>query len=177
MVEQKFGQQVRYPRDCDALAAHICSCCKSRISGSTLRRLYGFTKGTQEPRLYTLDVIGEYLGYRGWEDLSRLLTGSEARPYTELQELEQDQIKKGEKIEIHYEPNRRITIHAIGKGKLRVDLTNDKAVKLGDLLTFEKLRLHYPMHILSIERNNSLMDGCYLGMVSGVTSIRKIQEG
>lgn len=112
----------------------------------------------------------------GWEDLSKVLTGSEARPYTELEELDFSQIKKGEKVEIRYEPNRSIIIHAISKDKIKVDSSNDKAIKIDDLLTFEKLRLHYPMHILSIERNNIIIHNCYLGMVSGITSMRKIQS-
>jgi hypothetical protein len=69
MLEEKFGQPVRYPKDCEALAAEISTTCKQRISASTIKRLYGFVQNIEQPRLYTLDVISNYLGYSYWENL------------------------------------------------------------------------------------------------------------
>ena len=78
-IHHRFGNEVRYPKDCEALAQHISNQCKTRISGSTLRRLYGFVKGIREPRLYTLDIIAEYLGYKSWEQLLGSFEKAEGR--------------------------------------------------------------------------------------------------
>ena len=53
-IENKSGLRVRYVRDCNALAEKISSECHCRISGSTLRRLYGL--GLSD--ILTLTFIG-----------------------------------------------------------------------------------------------------------------------
>jgi hypothetical protein len=58
-IEERFGKAVRYPKDCEALASIISSVCNERVSASTLKRLYGFVKGVEQPRQFTLDLIAD----------------------------------------------------------------------------------------------------------------------
>ena len=89
---------MRYPKDCNALADHISALCKTKISGSTLKRLYGFVKGTQEPRLYTLDIISEYLGFRGWENYSLSLDKSDSAVSKELENSNPNRSGRGQTV-------------------------------------------------------------------------------
>jgi len=52
-IETKFGKEIRYPADCEALSSHILMETKQRVSTSTLKRILGFVKGIKEPRLYS----------------------------------------------------------------------------------------------------------------------------
>lgn len=70
-IEKKYGQAIRYPKDCEGLSADISSKIKEQISASTLKRLFGFVKGPEKAQRYTLDVLARYLGHNTWEDVIR----------------------------------------------------------------------------------------------------------
>ncbi|MBM3921357.1 MAG: hypothetical protein FJ347_09085 [Sphingomonadales bacterium] len=65
-----YGKEIKYPKDCDALARDITQKTGSRISSSTVKRLLGFIKTNSHPNQYTLDTISNYLGYANWGGLS-----------------------------------------------------------------------------------------------------------
>lgn len=68
-LEARFGKPIRYSKDCEILAKSIEKNGFGRISVTTLKRLLGFAKDIEKPRLYTLDVLAAYLGYTDWSSL------------------------------------------------------------------------------------------------------------
>lgn len=68
-IEARFGRPVSYSKDCEALSRSIAKTCGERISVTTLKRLFGFAKGVEKPRLFTLDVLASYAGAKDWSAL------------------------------------------------------------------------------------------------------------
>ena len=68
-IEARFGKPIRYSKDCEALAYSINKISSDRISATTLKRLLGFAKSIEQPRLFTLDLIAIYVGYNDWSSL------------------------------------------------------------------------------------------------------------
>ncbi|HUM96944.1 MAG TPA: hypothetical protein PK275_03760 [Chitinophagaceae bacterium] len=68
-IEARYGKPLRYSKDCDGLANSINKVCHERVSITTLKRLFGFAKSVEQPRLYTLDIIATYIGYKDWSSL------------------------------------------------------------------------------------------------------------
>lgn len=68
-IEAQFGQPIRYSKDCESLARHLSVVCRESISPTTLKRLFGFAKPIARPRLYTLDVLANYIGFGSWKQL------------------------------------------------------------------------------------------------------------
>ena len=64
----KFGQELSYNKDCEALAEIVCDATGGRISATTIRRLYGFLKSPSAPSKFTLDLLAHYVGYKSWRD-------------------------------------------------------------------------------------------------------------
>ena len=172
-IHEKFGQSVRYPKDCNTLADHISAACKSKISGSTLKRLYGFVKGTQEPRLYTLDIISEYLGFKGWEHLLQSLDKSDNPDSRELEKLRPDQLRKGQTLFLSYQPGKKIEIQKQG-GAFLILSSNDRKLFPGDEVKFGAVELHYPLTFTCILRKGESIGKIQIATVSGITSIRKL---
>ena len=173
-IHTKYGQTVRYPKDCNALAEHISSACKTKISASTLKRLYGFVKGSsQEPRLYTLDLISEYLGYKGWEHLLQSLANTSLPKNKEVQKLKPEQVGKGQNVILGYEPGKKIEM--IKKDNLFLVLSsNDRKLWVNDEIKFKLIELHYPLTLTSLIRKGQSKEVTQLATVSGITSIEKI---
>lgn len=69
LIEEKIDKEIRYPSDCEYLSYDIEKETKLRISINTLKRLFGFLEDIKAPRLYTLDIIAKYLGYKNWDFL------------------------------------------------------------------------------------------------------------
>ncbi len=179
MVEQRFGHQIRYPRDADALALHISTVCKTGLSGSTLKRLFGFTKrkGNEQPRLYTLDIISTYLGRKGWEELAgQLIKGSVDVNFVTMEELLPAKLKKGEIIQMGYEPGKEITLQYTGKGQFTVSDSNDGRLSVTDMVKFQKAVLHYPLLINEVTHAGDSTGQYVVGRISGITYIKKIRD-
>ena len=172
-IHQRFGQVIRYPKDCEPLAIHISQSCKTRISGSTLRRLYGFVKGIREPRLYTLDIIAEYLGHQGWDQLISSFDKEKEVAEKSLERLRPEQIKAGHTIRITYEPGKIIEIRKTGAA-IQVVSSNEKKLAANDEVKFKLLELHYPITFTHVFRQGESIGRMQVGTVSGVTAIKKV---
>ncbi|MBS1623418.1 MAG: hypothetical protein JST83_05325 [Bacteroidetes bacterium] len=172
-IQKKYGQSIRYPKDCHALAEDISKVCKAKISASTLKRLYGFVQGaTNEPRLYTLDLISEYLGYRGWEHLLTDLTPETKVESHKIERLNAAQVKKGQVVAILYEPGKKLELRKTDEGFLVLS-SNDRKLIPDDLVTFRTLELHIPATFDSLVRKGTSQGKIQVATVSGVTGIRK----
>jgi hypothetical protein len=66
-ILKKFGEDLVYTKDCKFLADTICEETGSRISTTTIRRLFGFLKSNTIPGKYTLNILATYLEYNDWE--------------------------------------------------------------------------------------------------------------
>jgi hypothetical protein len=179
-INEKFAQSgqpaqyIRYPKDCNALADHISRTCKTKISASTLKRLYGFVKGgSQEPRIYTLDIISAYLGYKGWEQLVQSLDNSGERESKEIEKLKPEQIGKGQSVILSYEPGKKIELQRQGSSFITLS-SNDRKLIPGDEVKFGVIELHYPLIITSLFRKGENLGKLQIAAVSGITAIRRV---
>lgn len=76
-IEARYGKPLRYSKDCEGLANSINKFCNERVSVTTLKRLFGFAKRVEQPRLFTLDIIAAYVGYYDWSSLLANIERSE----------------------------------------------------------------------------------------------------
>ena len=67
-IEQRFGQPIRYSKDCELLAKHISRVTRDSISPSTIKRIFGLIKTTTNPSPETMAVIGKYLESTDWQE-------------------------------------------------------------------------------------------------------------
>lgn len=171
-IHHRFGNEVRYPKDCEVLAQHISHHCKTQISGSTLRRLYGFVKGVREPRLYTLDIIAEYLGYKSWEQLLKSFEKDETHGEKVIERLSPQQIKSGHVVVISYEPKKVVELKKHGNIFIVVS-SNEKKLHLNDEVKFVLLELHYPLTFTHVIRQGSSVGRVQVASVSGIVHIDK----
>ncbi|RXQ97543.1 hypothetical protein EO244_01250 [Ancylomarina salipaludis] len=67
-ILKKFGQELAYNKDCEALAEIVCDATGGRISATTIRRLFGLLKSPSAPSKFTLDLLANYVSYKSWND-------------------------------------------------------------------------------------------------------------
>ena len=76
-IEARYGKPLRYSKDCEGLANSINKVTLELVSTTTLKRLFGFAKSVEQPRLFTLDVIAAYIGYKDWSSMLANIDQSE----------------------------------------------------------------------------------------------------
>ena len=171
-IAERFGRDIHYPKDCQALAEHITQTCRTPISASTVQRLFGFVKGIREPRLYTLDIAARYLGMKNWKHLLSSLDKSGDDDVKVIEKLKSSLIRNGETIHVNYEPSKEVRIKRVSATYMVV-ACNDKKLQVNDEVEFSVAELHYPLTFLQVIRAGKNIGRLQVATVSGVTLITK----
>ncbi|MBN2727810.1 MAG: hypothetical protein JXR53_01155 [Bacteroidales bacterium] len=153
-IEKKFGQEIRYPSDCDALAAHIQHITKQNISVSTLKRILGFVSGVKEPRLFTLDVLAKYIGYENWDVYLENFSKIENSDFVNLEQITVSELDKGVSIEFYYDPDRKVNMKYNGNFTFVVTESVNSKLISGDIIKLTHIIRHYPLIVHSVVRDN-----------------------
>lgn len=172
LLEKKFGKPIRYPKDCDALAALIKEETKHQVSSSTLKRVLGFYKETESPRLYTLDAISMYIGYDSWEHArEELINGIDST--LNPKELISLAIP-GIQLRLAYHPGRVLILYCLAEGRFKVLESNSTNLKVGDELGIPSILINHPL-ICSCVIRNGVDLGKYIGARNGgVSSVQVV---
>ena len=171
LIEKQFGQEIRYSKDCEVLASDISSKTNKRISASTLKRLFGLAKGTDEPRLYTMDVVAMYLNYKNFDDLHAALIKNITSEFKIIEELRTDTLPENTVIIIHYEPNKKLKMKYLGNHQMELlDAINSK-LKVNDKLIIPHIVRNYPLLITEVTRQNKNLGPYTAAKISGVSNI------
>jgi hypothetical protein len=173
-IEVRFGQSVRYSKDCEALAVDISENTKHTVSGSTIKRLMGFVKGVQEPRMYTMDAIAEYLGHPSFEDLIKEFDTSSYSEFNKIENLTIDDININQLIKFTYQPNREITVKHIKDSTFEITEVLNSKLQLGDIIVFKQIVVSHPLFIKEVIRKQKNLGQYVAGKISGITSIEKL---
>lgn len=175
-IEQKFGSPIRYPKDCDSLANSISKECRCKISGSTLKRLFGLIKGTEKPRLWTLDLLANYLKYKSWEELMNHLTDNKPAASQKIESVISKNLSPGCVYLIAFGKNTSIIIEYSGKNLFEVIGQERTILQESDVVCIEKIQLHLPLLVKSIQRGRIVLDSVLIGNVTGTTSIKLLNK-
>jgi len=174
-IEKEFGKgSIKYAKDCDALARAIEAKCNCKISSSTLKRLFGINKGgTESPRVFTLDVLANYIDYHSWEDLLRDITKANKKKTQPIQALVSKGLNKGAKFYIGFSPLSYIVIEYFRNSRYKILLQSRTVLMPDDTIEIAKIETHVPLLIRKVIRNDIMHPEIILGKITGVTEIKK----
>jgi len=87
-IEKEFGRKMKTPKDFNTLAANIFEKLHETVSPTTLKRMWGYLSEPVSPRLSTLDILSQYVGYGSWQEFceKEVTKEPEALPETPTQE-------------------------------------------------------------------------------------------
>lgn len=182
-IEEKLGKTIRYPSDYEQLAYDIERTTKQRISTNTIKRLLGAIESVRKPRLYTLDVIAQYLGFENW-DVYVVSLSKEGNSQFEIidnsdidicHEITVAELKKGMKVEFQYYPDRKVILEYIGGKVFTVIACSNSKLHNGDVVEVNNFYLNYPLIINRVMRNGLNIGRFTAGKISGLTYLKIIE--
>lgn len=96
-VEKKAGRKMMTPKDFDFLSESIFEEIHTRISPSTLKRIWGYLQNDNTPRSTSLNILANYIGYADWDNF---MASAEKEYGTIPEEPEQEPIDEQPQIPI-----------------------------------------------------------------------------
>ena len=66
-IETQTGRKMRTPKDFDYLSEQIFEKVHQTVSPTTLKRLWGYLSEAAAPRLSTLNILSEFVGFDNWD--------------------------------------------------------------------------------------------------------------
>ncbi|MGP8214829.1 MAG: hypothetical protein ACLQQ4_04635 [Bacteroidia bacterium] len=168
----RYKQEVKYPKQCEALASAMNAVCGNKISSSTLKRLWGFSKASEgEPRIWTLDVIAEYVGYKSWEELQNDITGNKVNKNKRIESVDSALLKPGKRFTVRFGKVALMKVEYRDKNWFAVMEAHKVSIKTGDEILVEKIQLELPILIKKMKRSGTITNSLIIGGVTGVTEI------
>ncbi len=175
-IEQKFNKEIRYPSDCEALAGDILHVTKQAISTSTLKRIFGFITGSKEPRLYTLDVIAQYLGYSNWDNYIENQLNIDNSDFLPIKQIEIEKLPPNAVVEILYAPETKLVLNYRENFEFEIKHSINSKLQEKDLLKIFNIVKDYPLIINSVTRNNVNLGSYKAAKISGITEINILEQ-
>ena len=73
-VEASYGSPMKTSRDFEQLSQAISDSEHEQVSATTLKRMWGYINEPVTPRMSTLDILAQFVGYRDFDDYSQQFT-------------------------------------------------------------------------------------------------------
>lgn len=144
-IEIKFGKSVKYPKDCEVLAAAISKDCGEKISASTMKRLFGMIKGVNQPRAYTLDIVAQYAGFDCWQSALNGDLLNENSYFESCDQIVIANLKKKQIVKLKYSPDRILKMTYQGNNEFKVVESSKSKLLAGDIITILRLESTFPL--------------------------------
>ncbi len=170
MLEERVGYEIRYPSDCERLMYEIAQSTHQHIGVTTLKRLFGFIGDTLTPRMSTLDILANFIGYRSYNDLIRLIDPDNEEEHAPILRLNAKNIGLDTCVNLFFNGDFLRVEHKEGV-QFRVLQSTDTTLRADDRVQICSFRIGYPVYVRSLLRDGQPLRACVLAKVSGIERI------
>lgn len=173
LLEKRLGHAIRYPSDCTALAIDISNVTGQRVGITTLKRIFGFVHDVAAPRLITLDILAQYLGYN---DFNMLLADvgddSDILPLEPKSVIVSEGQKAGTVLKISLPcPAHSFVVEYAGRQMWKVVSSSLPLLIEGDLLRIPVIVGRQVITVIDVIRNGNGMGPLLIGARHGCGAV------
>lgn len=171
LVEQKYGRVLGTSTDFEEFSFFLSKEMNVGISASTLKRLYGYVNDSHKPRVFTLDILSQYLGHKNFSDFVLWLKTSTKynSSFFNAGQITSNEIKVGTQLAIGWSPNRLIKLSYLGDSLYEVTYAENSKLQVGDRFVTGCFIKGQPIFLPFIERNGKRTPPFVGGRNGGLT--------
>lgn len=173
-VEERFERKPATSTQFIMLSYAIESVTGEHISASTLKRLWGYVNSAPAPRVSTLDILSQYVGFRSFRMFCENLRAGkeEASAFFKTAFVSAEELEKGALVELGWTPDRLIRVEHLGGGSFRVVATQNSKLRIGDEFEAVSFMSGYPLCLSGVLRDGKLTSPFIGGKKGGLTIVR-----
>lgn len=169
-VEKTWGRVPRTPKDFEELRESVSRVAGTLLSATTLKRMWGYLDEPQVHRRSTLDVLARYCG---WRDYGAFGGGvepeAESGPVGGKVLTADKDIRRGDRLRLHWAPGRVCDIAYQGGGMWRVTAAEGTKLRVGDMFCCRVIADGEPLYLTDLRPGAGRPGGVYVcGRRSGV---------
>lgn len=170
-IETALHRQMKTPKDFDFLKDRIYARMHILVSSTTLKRLWGYLDESVTPREKTLDVLTQFLGYRGWEEYTHQVKNqeeSQSSPVMNRKISVKDDLALGDRIRLIWQPERVCDIEYLGNLTFKVVTSENTRLQAGDTFQCSLIVEGEPLYLDHLIQNQKQPTAYVCGKKSGV---------
>lgn len=139
----------------------------SVLNAKTLKRFFGYDQmsDTSSVRLYTLDVLSQYVGYDNWAayyEHLQLLEGSGSGDF-KGEEINATDLNIGDTLQIAWLPNRKSRLKYLGNHQFEIIETENSKWQVGDTFSCLHFISGKPLYVDNLtDKNGALKSAMYV---------------
>lgn len=173
IVEKRFGRPVSVPKDFELMSEAIVAAVNSPISGSTLKRLWGYDAYEGSPSPSTLDTLALYAGFKSFKDYCVSLRNNPdfVSGFMHSTCVEAASLAPGTLVRLAWNPDRLVEVKYLGNNLFRVESSVNASLQVGDEFENVAFIKGYPMFLPHIVRNGEQTPMYIAGIQDGLTRV------
>lgn len=172
-IKEQAGVNMNKSGDFEVLAQSIKDRTNETLGVNTLKRLFGYKTEKVVPRLSTMDILAQYLGYENYESLIKELgEDADISLFAPVDSIEVNELEKGSQVRIAYDPNRIFFLTYLGDFHFIVnEVEGSRNIMKGDILTISQLAVNHRFVVAHVERDGKDLGGYESAKYNGLKSV------
>lgn len=177
-VEDKYAKGLRTTTDFEEFSLHLKWKLEEPISVSTLKRLWGYVNDVHKPRIRTLDLLSQYIGYESFKDYCSYLKKSSLHnsSFFSTIKLTTGDLRPGFEVEIGWSPNRYLRLLYHGNALFEVLEAKESKLRKGDRFETSAFLLGQPLSLPYVMRENTKTSPFIGGRNGGLTFLKCLKH-
>ena len=178
LVEQKFEKILSTTTHFEEFSYYLEKEVGTRVSASTLKRLYGYVSDEHKPRMVTLDALAKYIGHKNYMAFCQWLKTSTKynSSFFKANQLVSSDLTEGAQIAIGWSPNRVLQLRYLGNSTYEIEASENSKLKQGDRFVTGCFIKEQPLFLPYIERDGERTASFVAGRNGGLTMIRIVRN-
>lgn len=171
LLSEKAGRDVTTANGAEYLRNDIEAVTGEYLSRNTVKRLVGNLPYESTPRILTLNIVSNYLGFSSWQLLQEYLSGRISDFNVEDAFIDLTTQPLGRVVILRWQPDRYVSIRHLGKGKYEVEESRNSKLNVGDILHLSQVAQGFPFMVKTVERNGESLGTYVAAKKLGIDSI------
>lgn len=170
-IETALGKTLRTPKDFEFLRERIYARLHILVSRTTLMRFWGYLNEEVTPRINTLNILSQFLGYRNWEEYHQnalLPKEQQSSPVMNRRLSVNDSLISGDCLRLLWQPDRVCDIKYLGDLTFRVIASENTRLRVGDTFQCSLIIEGEPLYLDNLVQNDKPPIAYVCGKKTGV---------
>lgn len=174
-VELVVHRKMVTPYDFEYLSDTILMRCQSKLSQTTLKRLWGYCKNPHRPFKSTLNLLSKFIGYKDFDDFVSKKDENTPSSFIHAASFISDKdLEIGDMVWISWAPNRQCMLTYQGDHSFVVSAAHNTKLHVGDSFSSMHFAEGMPLFLDNYIHKNNPPTTFVVGFNGGMSSIRII---
>ena len=169
-IEAALNRRMQTPKDFEFLGNRVYARLHVLISRTTLMRIWGYIEKDVQPRVSTLNILSQFLGYKDWESFQenvKLPKEQQSNPIMS-RKLSVSELVRGDRLRLTWQPERVCDIEYLDDLNFRVIASANTRLHVGDTFQCSLILEGEPLYIDNLKQGDQQPTAYVCGKKSGV---------